>query len=53
MDSIMIVGSAGSVGHDMMHLMASMGLPVKVVGADINEAKGKFEIEESLQSPTT
>ncbi len=48
MDSIMIIGSAGSVGHDMMYLIASMGLPIKVVGADINEAKGKFEIEESL-----
>ena len=44
----MIIGSAGSVGHDMMYQIASMGLPVKVIGADINEEKGQFEIEESL-----
>ena len=47
-DSILIIGSAGSVGHDMMYQIASMGLPIKVVGADVNEAKGKLEIEESL-----
>ncbi len=47
-DSIMIIGSAGSVGHDMMYQIASMGLPIKVIGADINEEKGKYEIEESL-----
>lgn len=47
-DSIMIIGSAGSVGHDMMYQIASMGLPIKVIGSDVNEAKGKFEIEESL-----
>jgi len=44
----MIIGSAGSVGHDMMYQIASMGLPIKVIGADINEAKGRSEIEESL-----
>ena len=49
MDSILIIGSAGSVGHDMMYLIASMGLPIKVVGTDVNEKKGEFEIEESLQ----
>ena len=49
MESILLIGSAGSVGHDMMYLMASMGRPIKVVGADFNEAKGKSEIEESLQ----
>ena len=48
MDSIMIIGSAGSVGHDMMYQIASMGQPIKVIGADVNEAKGRFEIEESL-----
>ncbi len=48
MDSIMIIGSAGSVGHDMMYQIACMGLPVKVVGADIDEEKGRFEVEESL-----
>ncbi len=47
-DSMMIIGAAGSVGHDMMYQIASMGLPIKVIGADVNEAKGKFEIEESL-----
>lgn len=49
MDSIMLIGSAGSVGHDMLYLMASMGRPMKVVGADFNEVKGVYEIEESLQ----
>ena len=49
MESILIIGSAGSVGHDMMYLIASMGLPIKVVGTDINEKKGKAEVEESLQ----
>jgi hypothetical protein len=44
----MIIGSAGSVGHDMMYQIASMGLPIKVIGADLNEVKGKWEIEESL-----
>ena len=32
----------------MMYQIASMGLPIKVIGADVNEAKGKWEIEESL-----
>jgi len=49
MDSIMIIGSAGSVGHDMMYQIASMGLPIKVIGADVDEEKGRFEVEESLQ----
>jgi hypothetical protein len=49
MDSILIIGSAGSVGHDMMYLIASMGLPIKVVGTDVDLKKGEFEIEESLQ----
>ena len=44
----MIIGSAGSVGHDIMYQIASMGLPIKVIGSDVNEGKGKFEIEESL-----
>lgn len=44
----MIIGSAGSVGHDMMYQIASMGLPTKVVGADVDEVKGRFEVEESL-----
>ena len=50
MDSIMIIGSAGSVGHDMMYQIASMGKPVKVIGADIDEEKGRFEIEEALHT---
>lgn len=49
MDSILLIGSAGSVGHDMMYLIASMGRPIKVIGADYDERKGISEIEESLQ----
>ncbi|MFH2111679.1 MAG: NAD-dependent epimerase/dehydratase family protein [Candidatus Bathyarchaeota archaeon] len=49
-DSILIIGSAGSVGHDMMYQVASMGQPIKVVGADVDEAKGRFEVEESLHT---
>ena len=48
MDSILLIGSAGSVGHDMMYQIASMGLPIKVIGSDVNETKGRFEIEECL-----
>jgi len=48
MDSILIIGSAGSVGHDIMYQIASRGLPIKVIGSDVNEEKGRFEIEESL-----
>ncbi|MCF8039057.1 MAG: hypothetical protein K9K79_07045 [Desulfohalobiaceae bacterium] len=49
MDSILLIGSAGSVGHDIMYLMSSMNLPMKVIGADYNEAKGRYEVEECLQ----
>ena len=49
MDSILIIGSAGSVAHDMMYLIASMGRPIKVIGTDVDEKKGRLEIEESLQ----
>jgi hypothetical protein len=49
MDSILIIGSAGSVGHDMMYLIASMGRPVKVVATDVDVKKGESEVEESLQ----
>lgn len=48
MDSIMVIGAAGSVGHDMLYLMASMGLPMKVIGADVDEEKGRYEVEEAL-----
>ena len=50
MDSIMIIGSAGSVGHDMMYQIASMGQPIKVIGADVDEEKGIYEIEEALHT---
>lgn len=46
--NILIIGSAGSVGHDMMYLIAGMTSKLKAVGADINEEKGRREIEESL-----
>ena len=46
---ILIVGSAGSVGHDMMYLIAAMTSNIKVVGADVNEEKGRYEVEEALQ----
>jgi hypothetical protein len=49
MDSILLIGSAGSVAHDILYLIASMGRPIKVVGTDIDRKKGEFEIEESLQ----
>ena len=45
---ILIIGSSGSVGHDMMYLIAAMTSNIKVVGADINEEKGRREIEEAL-----
>lgn len=48
LDSILIIGSAGSVGHDMMYIIAGMASNIRVVGADIDEEKGRFEIEESL-----
>lgn len=46
----MVIGSAGSVGHDMMYQIASMGLPIKVIGADVDEEKGRYEIEEALHT---
>jgi hypothetical protein len=49
MDSILIIGSAGSVGHDMMYQIACLKSDIRVIGADVNEEKGIFEIEESLQ----
>ena len=50
LESILLIGSAGSVGHDMMYQIASMGLPIKVIGADVDEEKGRFEVEESLHT---
>jgi len=50
MDSIMIIGSAGSVGHDMMYQIACIGVPLKVIGADVDEEKGRFEVEEALHT---
>ena len=49
MDTILIIGSAGSVGHDMMYIIASKFSNISVVGADIDEKKGWSEVEESLQ----
>ena len=49
-DSILIIGSAGSVGHDMMYLVAALKQPIKVIGADINKEKGHHEIEEALHT---
>jgi hypothetical protein len=46
--TILIIGSAGSVGHDMMYLIAAMRSDIRVVGADVDEEKGQSEIEESL-----
>jgi len=43
MDSLLIIGSAGSVGHDMMYQISSMTDKIQVVGADYNEAKGRYE----------
>jgi len=48
MDPILIIGSAGSVGHDMMYIIASKYSDIRVVGADIDEKKGRFEVDESL-----
>jgi len=50
LESILLIGSAGSVGHDMMYQIASMGLPIKVIGADVDEEKGRFEVEEALHT---
>ncbi|MBL7168009.1 hypothetical protein ISS40_04990 [Candidatus Bathyarchaeota archaeon] len=48
MDPFLLIGSAGSVGHDMMYIIASKYSDIRVVGADVNEEKGRFEVEESL-----
>jgi hypothetical protein len=32
-----------------MYLIASAALPIKVVGTDVDQKKGGFEIEDSLQ----
>jgi malate/lactate dehydrogenase len=50
MDPLLIIGSAGSVGHDMIYQIAAMNAPIKVIGADVNEEKGIYEIEEALHS---
>lgn len=47
-EKILLIGSAGSVGHDMMYLIASMTSNIGVVGADIDVDKGQREVEESL-----
>ena len=48
LEKILLIGSAGSVGHDMVYLIAGMTSEISVVGADIDEEKGQYEIEESL-----
>jgi malate/lactate dehydrogenase len=48
MKPVLIIGSAGSVGHDMMYIIASRYSNIKVVGTDIDREKGQREIEESL-----
>jgi malate/lactate dehydrogenase len=50
MDPILIIGSAGSVGHDMVYEIASMRSDIRIVGADINEAKGVYEVDEALHT---
>jgi len=45
---ILLMGSSGSVAHDMMYQVASMTDKIRVVGADFNEVKGKYEVDESL-----
>jgi hypothetical protein len=48
MGKILLIGSAGSVAHDMMYQIASMTDKIRVVGADYNEVKGKYEVDECL-----
>ena len=48
MGKILLIGSAGSVAHDMMYQIASMTDKIKVVAADYNEVKGKYEVDECL-----
>jgi len=48
LDKILLIGSAGSVGHDIMYLISALNYPIKVVGADIDEDKGRKEVDECL-----
>ena len=48
MGKILLIGSAGSVAHDMLYQIASMTDKIRVVGADFNEAKGRYEVDECL-----
>ena len=48
MGKILLIGSAGSVAHDMMYQISSMTDRIKVVAADYNEVKGRYEVDESL-----
>ena len=48
MGKILLIGSAGSVAHDMMYQIASMTDKIKVVAADYNEVKGRYEVDECL-----
>ena len=48
MGKILLIGSAGSVAHDMMYQIVCITDKIKVVGADYNEAKGMYEVDEYL-----
>ena len=48
MGKILLIGSAGSVAHDMMYLLSGMTDKIRVVAADVNEVKGKYEVDECL-----
>jgi hypothetical protein len=48
MGKILLIGSAGSVAHDMMYQIASMTDKINVVCADYNEVKGRYEVDECL-----
>jgi hypothetical protein len=48
MGKILLIGSAGSVAHDMMYLLSGMTEKIRVVAADVNEVKGKYEVDECL-----
>ena len=48
MEKILLIGSAGSVSHDMMYQLSSMTYRIRVVAADVNEVKGKYEVDECL-----
>jgi hypothetical protein len=48
MRKILLIGSAGSVAHDMMYLTSCMTDKIRIVCADFNEVKGRYEVDECL-----